>query len=231
MDNEIQDINICLDNDFDGCADFEEDNALLKPDVYGIVPILVAKKKTYTEAHRRAQQKYREKFPEKYCELQRKLYDDKKNDPEWRMRYNERNRKNNKAYRERKKLKMEMEGIVKPPSKRGRPIKQKKIDDCAVPAFDDLVNNNNAKEDIVEKKKRGYIKKANPEIFKTGVAVDMPYCPIIKTNVSDIVSEIQNNLETQELKKASRKRRTKKEISAEKENEEINRTMKEAIIL
>jgi len=226
MDNEIQDINICLDNDFDGCDDFEEDNALLKPDVYGIVPILVAKKKTYTEAHRRAQQKYREKFPEKYCELQRKLYDDKKNDPEWRMRYNERNRKNNKAYRERKKLKLESEGIIKPPTKRGRPAKQKTIVEEKVIIFDEPI-----KEEVVEKKKRGYIKKTNPAIFGAEEAVEMPYKPIVNTNVSELVSEIQNNLEMQEIKKASRKRRTKKEISAEKENDEINRTMKEPIIL
>lgn len=36
----------------------------------------------YTDAHRRAQAKYREKYPEKYLILQKKVYDKIKNDPE-----------------------------------------------------------------------------------------------------------------------------------------------------
>jgi hypothetical protein len=81
----------------------------------------VAKKTTYTDAHRKAQQRYREKYPEKYCELQRKLYERKKLDEEWKKKFNERSKIHNKKYREKKNQAIiEGGGEIKP---RGRPRK------------------------------------------------------------------------------------------------------------
>ena len=80
------------------------------------------KSSTYTEAHFRAQKKYREKFPEKYLETQKKFYERKKQDEEWKKKFNERSKTNNKIYRD--KLKEELiknGGEIK---KRGRPKKQ-----------------------------------------------------------------------------------------------------------
>lgn len=108
------------DNDVVDLTDIEQN---FIPDEYGITPIFVAKKSTYTQAHRKAQQKYREKFPEKYCEIQRKLYDDKKKDEEWKKKFNERSKVNNKKYREKKNKEiLEAGGEIK---KRGRPRKVK----------------------------------------------------------------------------------------------------------
>jgi hypothetical protein len=113
-----------LDSNLDSSlADMTEVERQLQPDEYGITPILVAKKATYTQAHRRAQQKYREKFPEKYCELQRKLYDNKKTDDEWKKKFNERSRMNNQKFRDRKTKEMIESGVVIKP--RGRPRKPK----------------------------------------------------------------------------------------------------------
>lgn len=99
---------------------FEEHMA---EDEFGLKPVLVLKKSTYSQAHRRAQQKYREKFPEKYCEIQRKLYDERKTDEEWKKRFNERSRVNNKKYREkRNQAILEAGGSIKA---RGRPRKEK----------------------------------------------------------------------------------------------------------
>jgi hypothetical protein len=81
----------------------------------------IEKKKTYTDAHRKAQQRYREKYPEKYCKLQRDLYDRKKQDEEWRKKFNERSKIHNKKYREKKNQEIvESGGTIKP---RGRPRK------------------------------------------------------------------------------------------------------------
>lgn len=79
------------------------------------------KKTTYTDAHRKAQQRYREKYPEKYCKLQRDLYERKKVDDEWRKKFNERSKIHNKKYRLKKNQEIiEAGGIIK---KRGRPRK------------------------------------------------------------------------------------------------------------
>jgi hypothetical protein len=84
-------------------------------------PIVVLKKSTYTQAHKEAQQRYREKYPEKYCESQRKLYERKKDDPEWKAKFNERCKANNALYRQKKKEEKEALGVVTKP--RGRPRK------------------------------------------------------------------------------------------------------------
>lgn len=111
------------DANWDNVVDLTDIEQNFTPDEYGITPIFVAKKSTYTQAHRKAQQKYREKFPEKYCEIQRKLYDDKKKDEEWKKKFNERSKVNNKKYREKKNKEiMEAGGEIK---KRGRPRKIK----------------------------------------------------------------------------------------------------------
>lgn len=110
-----------LGNPDNSILDFGDLEKKLEEDEYGIKPILVAKKSTYTQAHRRAQQKYREKFPEKYCELQRKLYNDKKDDEEWKKKFNERSKMNNKKFRDRKNQEIiDGGGEIK---KRGRPKK------------------------------------------------------------------------------------------------------------
>lgn len=76
------------------------------------------KKTTYTPALKKAINKYRSKNPEKYNELQRQYYNKLKEDDEWKEKFNERCRINNKNYRQRKR---EILGdTVKP---RGRPRK------------------------------------------------------------------------------------------------------------
>jgi hypothetical protein len=72
------------------------------------------KKKSYTPAVKKAIDKYRSKNVEKYNELQRNYYNEAKEDEEWKKRFNERCRENNKKYRERKRL-------ANPPKPKGRP--------------------------------------------------------------------------------------------------------------
>ena len=78
--------------------------------------VVVAKKKRYTEAVKRAVNKYRKKDSEKYNALQRNYYEEAKQDPEWKEKFNERCRINNQKYRDRKKEKQ-------PPKPVGRPRK------------------------------------------------------------------------------------------------------------
>lgn len=105
------------------------ENSDAKPSVdeFGNEQIIVMKKKTYTQAHRLAQQRYRERYPEKYCELQRKLYNNKKQDDEWKKKFNERSKINNEKWRIRNKEKQLAEGIQ--PKPRGRPRKVEKTND------------------------------------------------------------------------------------------------------
>ena len=88
-----------------------------------LIPIIIIiKKTTYTQAHGKAQQKYREKNRDKYNELQRKLYEKRKQDEVWREKFNERSKKNNEIYRQKKKE----EKLLDPnyeQRKRGRPRK------------------------------------------------------------------------------------------------------------
>jgi len=90
-------------------------------DEFGNERIIIVKKSKYTDAHRRAQAKYREKFPEKYHAIQHKVYEKKKDDPEWKAKWNEICKKNNKQYRDRKKAEQLALGVE--PPKRGRPKK------------------------------------------------------------------------------------------------------------
>jgi len=100
-----------------------DDEEKIETDEYGLNTIPVYTKKTYTQAHRRAQQKYRNKFPEKFQEMQKAIYDRKSKDEEWKKKFNERSRANNKIYREKKKEEMLKNGVeIKP---RGRPRKVK----------------------------------------------------------------------------------------------------------
>lgn len=96
-------------------------DAAILADVYQTEPIVVMKKKTYTDAHRRAQQKYREKYPEKYHSLQRKLYHEKVADEEKRKVVLEKARLNNQKQRDKKRAELEASGL--PPKTRGRPRK------------------------------------------------------------------------------------------------------------
>ena len=72
------------------------------------------KKSTYTPAVKKAIDKYRSKNPEKYNELQRQYYNEAKEDEEWREKFNQRCKENNRKYRERKRL-------ANPPNPKGRP--------------------------------------------------------------------------------------------------------------
>ena len=82
----------------------------------------VKEKKTYTHAHKLAQQRYRQKNPDAYCERQRKLYDKLKDDEEWKLKFNERAKLNNAKYREKKREeKMADPNYIA--KKRGRPRK------------------------------------------------------------------------------------------------------------
>jgi len=74
------------------------------------------KKSTYTPAVKRAIDKYRSKNPEKYNELQRQYYSEAKEDEEWRQKFNERCKENNRKFREKKRL-------ANPPKPKGRPRK------------------------------------------------------------------------------------------------------------
>ena len=56
---------------------------------------------TYTPAHKRAQQKYRDKNREEYNERQRKIYEKLSQDEEWKKKFNERSKVNNQKYREK----------------------------------------------------------------------------------------------------------------------------------
>ena len=96
------------------------DNEL--PDEFGNKTTVLVKKTTYTEAKREAQRRYRQKYPERYCDIQNKLYHTKKQDEEWKKKFNERSKINNKKYREKKKEELKLLGIE--PKKRGRPRKE-----------------------------------------------------------------------------------------------------------
>jgi hypothetical protein len=80
------------------------------------IPIDQPIKTTYTPAVKKAIYKYRLKNIEKYNELQRNYYSEAKEDEEWRKKFNERCKENNKKYRDRKRA----ETPAKP---KGRPRK------------------------------------------------------------------------------------------------------------
>jgi hydroxymethylpyrimidine pyrophosphatase-like HAD family hydrolase len=93
---------------------------------YDLKPVLIIKKGTYTQAHKKAQQKYREKNRAEYNEQQRKLYEKKKEDAEWKKKFNERSKENNKIYRQ-KIREAKMNNPNYEPKKRGRPRKDVNI--------------------------------------------------------------------------------------------------------
>jgi hypothetical protein len=80
------------------------------------------KTKYYTNAHREAQQRYREKNRDEYNKSQRELYNKLKVDAEWKQKFNERSKNNNLIYRQKKR-----EELMKDPNYvirgRGRPRK------------------------------------------------------------------------------------------------------------
>jgi deoxyadenosine/deoxycytidine kinase len=71
-------------------------------------------KTTYTPAVKKAIDKYRTKNIQKYNELQRQYYNEAKKDDNWRQKFNERCKENNRIYREKKRLE-------NPPRPKGRP--------------------------------------------------------------------------------------------------------------
>lgn len=122
------------------------DLELIEEDIYGIKPIVLAKKSTYTEAHRRAQQKYREKFPEKYHTSQKNLYTRLKKDDEWKKSYNEKRNNYAKTKRLEKKLKDLENGIE--PKKKGRKKINKEIEILLEVPIQNLIDQ--FKDDIIE---------------------------------------------------------------------------------
>jgi hypothetical protein len=78
-------------------------------------------KVTYNESVKKAIYKYREKNIQKYNEKQREYYSEAVKDEDWRKKFNERCKINNKVYRDKKK---ELSNEVKP---RGRPRKEIKF--------------------------------------------------------------------------------------------------------
>jgi hypothetical protein len=93
---------------------------------YGLQPVFVIKKSSYTQAHKKAQQKYRDNNRDEYNALQRALYDKQKLDEDWKKKFNERSRENNKIYRDRLKAVKLSNPDYKPPQ-RGRPKKVSNI--------------------------------------------------------------------------------------------------------
>lgn len=84
--------------------------------------------KYYTDKHRQAQQKYREKNREKYNVSQRELYIRLHQNEEWREMFNERSKKNNLIARQRKReelLKTNPDLVIRG---RGRPRKYERVD-------------------------------------------------------------------------------------------------------
>lgn len=90
-------------------------------------------KRKYVESRMRAQANYRKKFPEKYCKLQRDLYERKKQDPIWKAHCNERARENAKKNYQKKKEEKIAQGIEIRP--RGRPRKTVENEILEIPAF------------------------------------------------------------------------------------------------
>ena len=89
------------------------------------IPLLLPqKKKYYTENHKLAQQKYRQKNRIKYNENQRNLYEKLHNLDEWKIKFNERSKINNLIYRNKKKEEIKNDPNYIAPTK-GRPRKQK----------------------------------------------------------------------------------------------------------
>jgi hypothetical protein len=79
-------------------------------------PLPKVEKSTYNPSVKKAIDKYRSKNVEKYNLLQREYYNEAKEDPEWKEKFNARCRENNKKYRERLRLE-------NPPKPIGRPRK------------------------------------------------------------------------------------------------------------
>lgn len=78
--------------------------------------VVESKKKTYSSAVKKAIDKYRANNVAKYNELQRRYYNESKDNEEWKEKFNERCRINNQKYREKKRTE-------NPPKPRGRPRK------------------------------------------------------------------------------------------------------------
>ena len=195
-DNDVIDYaNIVIPHNVDATF-WEEFEEHMAEDEFGLKPMLVLKKSTYSQAHRRAQQKYREKFPEKYCEIQRKLYDERKTDDEWKKRFNERSRINNKKYREKRNQGiLEAGGIIKA---RGRPRKEK-VEEPVNIGIQNIIelNPEEIKEEVVMidepevvieevKVKRKYTKKPKVEVVEP--VVEHSFTIDISTNPLGLMS-------------------------------------------
>jgi len=82
----------------------------------GILMVETANKTYYSPSVKKAIMNYRAKNIVKYNEFQRQYYHNKKEDEEWKEKFNERCKEANRKYREKKRLES-------PPLPRGRPRK------------------------------------------------------------------------------------------------------------
>ena len=85
--------------------------------------------KYYGESMKRAIYKHRENNRDDYNERQRKYYEVKSNDVEWKEKFNQRCREANRKYREKKREE-------NPPRPRGRPRKENINPNIVVPITD-----------------------------------------------------------------------------------------------
>lgn len=89
--------------------------SILQEDSFGIKPIVVVKKSTYSEKQRLAVAKYRKLHPEKTKEQAKRTYESLKKNPERLKRFNKQMEEVQKRIREKKKA----QGLIK--EKAGRP--------------------------------------------------------------------------------------------------------------
>lgn len=113
-----------LDTESDNSEDLEDVEKIVLKDVIIILnpDDVIIKKKRYTDAHRRAQKKYRESHPEKTKEHTKKTYETLKQNKEWVEEHNRRNREYQKKKYDERKAELIASGVELKP--RGRPRKQ-----------------------------------------------------------------------------------------------------------
>jgi len=109
--------------DSDSDEDLEDVEKIVLKDVIIILNPndVVIKKKRYSDAHRRAQNKYRKTHPEKAKEQSQKTYNTLKQNKEWVEEHNRKNREYQKKKYDERKAELIASGVELKP--RGRPRK------------------------------------------------------------------------------------------------------------
>lgn len=116
--------------DSDSDEDLDDVEKIVLKDVIIILnpDDVVIKKKRYSDAHRRAQQKYRKSHPEKTKEQTKKTYETLKQNKEWVEEHNRRNREYQKKKYDERKAELLASGIELKPRGRPRKIVENKMD-------------------------------------------------------------------------------------------------------